>query len=101
MKLGAIVSGQDQLNFPRGVAVDKDGNIIVADTKNNCIRIFGATLPEAPTSDTTEEKSQGDESELCSKCKQNKPELNCEYCQAPLCNADYYGHLAFEHGVQP
>ena len=32
--------GRGQFNGPRGVAVDNDGNILVADTQNNCVQKF-------------------------------------------------------------
>ena len=36
--------GMEQLNCPRGVAVEnKTGNIYIADTENNCVKVFDST----------------------------------------------------------
>jgi NHL repeat len=51
-KPGKSGAGQDGLNSPKGVAVDKQGNIYVADSGNKRIAIFkasGAFLAEIPT----------------------------------------------------
>jgi DNA-binding beta-propeller fold protein YncE len=40
-------SGPEQLNWPYGLAVDRNGNIAVADGRNNRIRVLNPTLSEA------------------------------------------------------
>ena len=40
-----------RFNWPNGVAVDSAGNVYVADTGNNTIRIGGVACPDAPTID--------------------------------------------------
>ncbi len=40
MKWGTVGSGDGQFNNPHGVALDVEGNIIVADTHNTCIQVF-------------------------------------------------------------
>jgi hypothetical protein len=93
-------SKEGEFNFPRGVAVSSTGNIIVADSGNNRVQVFGTSLPEVLTTDVEEEKSD-DTSYLCIKCKENKIDRQCEYCGVGICNTDYQGHLAFDHGVMP
>jgi len=82
------------------VAVSSTGSIIVADSGNNRIQVFGTSLPEVLTADVVGEKSD-DTSHLCIKCKENKIDLQCEYCGLGICYIDYQGHLAFDHGVMP
>ena len=43
LKLGTTGSGDGQLDRPAGVAVDSDGDIYVADMRNNRVQQFDAT----------------------------------------------------------
>jgi len=39
-KFGVYGTGEGQLNYPRGICIDPEGKIFVADYSNNCIQIF-------------------------------------------------------------
>lgn len=62
---------QAKFNFPRGITVDKEGNIIVADQNNHCIRKI--TLDGIVTTIAGTPRSAGYEDGLPNQAKFNQP----------------------------
>lgn len=62
---------QAKFNFPRGIAVDKEGNIIVADQNNHCIRKI--SLDGIVTTIAGTPRTAGYEDGMPSKAKFNQP----------------------------
>ena len=51
-KLGTVIKTIDGVKGPRGVAVNKSGEVIVAESEAGCVSIFSATGDKLRTSDT-------------------------------------------------